>query len=111
MHKFSDLSVARAAPDFAENTKVIVRRGCGGDRIVTSRERRCHKLREGNMARRVMAMMLGVPRMTRHEASIRGPWGPESKKGSPGRLVPPCVPLAMPRKNDRSLITRNRPDP
>jgi len=61
------------------------------------------------MARRVMAMMLGVPRMTRHEASNRGPWA--SQKRGPGRLVPGCAPLATSRKKDRSLITRNRLDP
>lgn len=53
----------------------IVRRWCRGDRIVTGEERWYHKLREGNTARRVMAMMLGVPRMTRHGASSTdGPW-------------------------------------
>jgi len=77
----------------------------------SARERGCHKLCEGNMARRVMAMMLGVPRMTRHEASTSRALGPRVKKKGPGRLVPRYAPLATPRKNDRSLITRNRPDP
>jgi len=60
------------------------------------------------MARRVMAMMPGVPRMTRHEASTRGPWS--GQKRGLGRLVARCAPLAMPRKKDRSLITRSRRD-
>jgi len=60
------------------------------------------------MARRVMAMMPGVPRMTRHEASTRGPWN--GQKRGLGRLVARCAPLAMPRKKDRSLITRSHRD-
>lgn len=61
-HKFSDLSVARAAADFAKNTNMIVRSGTPqrpNCYDLSARERRCHKLREGNMARRVMAMMPG----------------------------------------------------
>jgi len=60
------------------------------------------------MARRVMAMMPGVPRMTRHEASTRGPWS--GQKRGLGRLVARYAPLAMPRKKDRSLITRSHRD-
>lgn len=76
-----------------------------------ARERRCHKFRESNMARRVMAMMLGVPRMTRHEASTRGPWGLESKKRPRSFSASMRAARYTSRKNDRSLITRNRPDP
>lgn len=119
-HKFSDLSVARAAADFAKNTNTIVRRACRGDRIVTTWVRvNDDAINSAKVTWRdeLWQWCWGVPRMTRHGASTRGPWGQSEKKEDPGRLVPGWAPLAnRPRKKkkkkkDRSLITRNRLDP